>query len=163
MVIRLVPMSEREFESSLERAVPRHAAECVRRGLWTESAAVEASRLEFAQLLPQGIRTPHRHFCTAIDAASGAPVGETWYFVQEKGGKTQFWIDWIWIDPRHRRQGHASRVLEHLAEIARVRGADRIGLSVVSDNPGAIALYAKLGYEPFRTQLVKLLTPTPSG
>jgi len=60
-------MSEGDFQESLDRAIPRHAAEQVRQGLWTKEDAVEASRLEFDQLLPLGRETADYHFCQVVD------------------------------------------------------------------------------------------------
>jgi ribosomal protein S18 acetylase RimI-like enzyme len=94
-----------------------------------------------------------------VDSKTDGPVGETWYVVQQKGGKTQFWIDWIWIDPLFRRRGFGSQVLRQLAKEAARLGADRLELSVVSDNPGAMALYRKPGYAPWRFQMVKQVKP----
>jgi ribosomal protein S18 acetylase RimI-like enzyme len=152
---RLEAMTEEDFQESLERSIQRHATEYARRGLWTEDAALEASRLGFALLLPQGRATPHRRFCNVIEETLGSRVGETWYTVEEKGGKVQFWMDWILIDPPHRRRGHATRVLGLLEEEALRLGADRTGLSVWVDNPGAVALYAKLGYVATNMRMMK--------
>jgi len=90
----------------------------VERGVWDSTGAEEASRAEFAQLLPEGVRTPRYRFCHVIEQESGKRVGETWYISQTKGGKTQFWIDWIWIEPPYRRRGYASQVLARLEELA---------------------------------------------
>ncbi|MFY9716610.1 MAG: GNAT family N-acetyltransferase [Thermoplasmata archaeon] len=160
-MIRLAPMSDADFQASRDRAIPRHAAEEVRRGFWTEEEAIQASRTDFAQLLPQGSQTPHHHFCTIIDEGSGSRVGETWYVAEAKGGKMQFWIDWIWIEPQLRQRGYATQTFHHLEQEARAVGADRIGLHVLADNDGAIALYSKLGYRTTNLRMSKLLSPPP--
>ena len=131
-MIRLDPMSEGEFRASLARAIPRHAAEEVRRGHWTEEEAAGSSQTDFSQLLPQGRETPNFHFCWIVDEESGTRVGETWYNMQTKGGKMQFWIDWVWVEPQFRRRGYATRVFHHLEEQAARVGADRIGLHVLT-------------------------------
>ena len=156
-MIRLEPMSESDFRESLRRSIPLHAADYVRRGLWTEEASLAAMEKEFAQLLPDGRHTRDRHFAKVIDSESGHPVGETWYLVQERGGKVRFWVDWIFIEPGYRRQGYATAAFRRLEDEARRQGADRIGLTVWSDNPGAVALYAKLGYTPATMWMMKLL------
>ncbi|MCI4364283.1 MAG: GNAT family N-acetyltransferase [Thermoplasmata archaeon] len=159
-MIRLELMTQRQLDESVERGIPRHAANAVRRGHWTEAQALEESRREFAARLPQGINTPGKSFCMVVEEEARVTVGETWFIVNEEGGKTHFWVDWLWIDLPHRRKGYASLVLAELAERARRLGADRIELSVYVDNPGAAALYAKIGYVPLDTHLVKLLTPS---
>lgn len=57
-MVELVPMSEAEFAAYLERAVREYADEKVRAGNWTQAIALERSRAEYDQLLPQGLATP---------------------------------------------------------------------------------------------------------
>ena len=155
-------MNEAEFQASLERAIVRHAEYGSARGTWTAEAALDASRAEHAELLPNGRATPGRHFCRVVDDRDGRVVGETWYRAHEQGGRAQFWVDWIWIDPAHRRKGYATRLLLLLAAKAEQRGADQLGLSVVADNTNAIGLYAKLGFTVTRMQMTKRLREPPT-
>jgi ribosomal protein S18 acetylase RimI-like enzyme len=150
-------MSPREFHRSLERAIVRMAADNVRRGIWSRSEALETSRKEFQLFLRMGQETPHHRFCHVVDGSSGQRVGEVWYQVEAKGGKIQFWVDWILVNPRYRRRGYASRVLTLLADQATQMGAERIGLHVIADNRPAIALYSKLGFAPSSLRLSKPL------
>ena len=123
--IRIEPMSDEEFQVSRNHTIPELAADYVRRGIWAEGAALETSREEFALLLPQGLATRGKHLRNILDNETGRCVGEVWYTVQEKGGKVQFWIDWIGIEPQHRRRGYATRTLRLLEDEARGLGADR--------------------------------------
>ena len=157
-MVRLEPMSAEDFQACANRSIARHAADQVSRGLWTEEAALEASRSDFAQLLPEGRETPNRHFVNVIEVSSGRRVGEAWYLAEVKGGKTQFWIDWVFIEPQHRRRGYATQVLQQLAAEASRLGADRVGLSVLSDNVEALALYTKLGFRQTRFGMSRPLT-----
>lgn len=50
------------------------------------------------------------------------------------------------VHPDHRRQGIAKALTEHAMKHARERKADVIWLHVRDDNPGAVDLYAKLGF-----------------
>lgn len=161
-MIRLEPMNEREFEASLERAIPRHADLQVHLGLWAESEAVAASRAEFAQLLPKGYETPEYEFRNIVDGDTRAQVGETWTIVRSRGGKVQFWIDWIWIEPSMRRRGYATAVFGLLEQEAIGSGADRVGLNVRYENAEALGLYAKLGFRPTHLRMTKVLVPPPS-
>jgi hypothetical protein len=146
-MVQLEEMTDAEFERSRDRSIPMHAADSVRRGFWTPAAALETSRAEFAGLLPEGRRTSNKHFAKIVDDASGAVVGETWYTVQERGGKIQFFVDWIWIEP------------ERLFDLAARSGADRVGLFVLDDNEGAKALYRKLGFQISAMRMVRVLAP----
>lgn len=159
-MVRLEPMTEEEFRQALERAVPRHAERRIRRGEWAAEEATAASRGEYAQLFPQGRATPGYHFCHIVDEASGARVGEAWYQIDRKVGKMFAWIDWIWVEPEHRRRGFAQATFRLIEAEATRAGADRIGLFVHDDNPGARALYDRLGYAPTSHRMEKPLVPT---
>jgi len=65
------------------------------------------------------------------------------------------------IHPRFRGQGAGRRLMVHLHERARFRGADTVRLKVYRTNGAAIALYTSLGYrfEPCsETELLGLLS-----
>ena len=51
------------------------------------------------------------------------------------------------VHPRRRRCGLATRLLEHLIDFARSRGAARISLEVREGNRAAQSLYRKFGFE----------------
>jgi len=157
-MVRLVSMTEEEFRTYLERAVERRAERNVSRGFWKEERAFEAARRDLVDWLPRGFRTPHRHFVHIVDEATGSRLGESCYTVEDRGGKTQFWVDWITIHPELRRKGHATAALEALAHEAARAGADRLNLKVFADNPGAKALYLKLGFVEMATEMVLQLT-----
>ena len=156
-MIRLEPMNESEFAQFLERAIPRRAARLVARGVWVEPEAIEASRAAYRRALPQGLSTPDEHLRHIVRVEGGDRVGEVWYSCRTEGGRLQFWVEWISIEPEHRRQGLASAALDLLEAEARRRGAPRIGLDVWIDNPGAIELYRKRGYTTSRAAMVKPL------
>ena len=160
-MVRLEPMNEAEFQEFLKRALPRYASRKVQRGLWTEEAALEASQTDLSHFLAQGKETAGHHICNLRDETTGEVVGETWFTASKKGGKTQFWIEWIWVDPQHRRKGYATQALHRLEEEARSLGADRLGLNVWMDNPGAIALYSGLGYQTVNMAMIKTVGRTP--
>jgi len=154
-------MDEADFDRFVERAVPRRAARLVARGVWAEAEAVPASRAAYRRAFPQGLRTPDEHVCHIVRVADGQRVGEVWYSARLEGGLVQFWIEWIWIEPEHRRQGLATAALEALEAEARRRGAPRLGLDVWMDNPGAVELYRKLGFAISRASMVKRVAGAP--
>ena len=157
-MIRLEPMDDADFAAFRERAIPRRAAKWVERGIWTEDRALEACREFEARRLPQGRKTPGSHFLKVVEQESGISIGEVWYTAEEQGGKLQFWIEWILIEPDYRRKGHATEVLHMLEATAKDLGADRVGLTVWTDNPNALSLYSKLGYTPANVNMTKSLT-----
>ena len=46
-MIRLVPMTESEFEAYLEKAIPEYAADKAGAGDWSEDEALERSRKDY--------------------------------------------------------------------------------------------------------------------
>ena len=162
-MIRLEPMTEADFAGFLERSIPRRAARYASRGVWAEAHAEETSRELYAEYLPQGVSTPGHHLCHLLVEPGGDRVGEVWYTSRNEGGLVQFWIEWIWIEPEHRRRGLATEALRLLEDEARRRGALRVGLEVWLDNPGALELYRRLGYSAVRMSMVKPLSPGRAG
>jgi GNAT superfamily N-acetyltransferase len=70
--------------------------------------------------------------------------------------------DWVglhdlWTDPAYRRRGLSSAVAAHLLDAAAARGALTAHLQVRLDNPGALALYERLGFAPHHSY--RYLTP----
>jgi len=163
VTVRLEPMGEEDYQRSLERGIPYYANQLAERGLCLKERALEVSISDFKELLPQGLKTPNRHLLNVVDQVTGDHVGEAWYTLRDRGGKVEFWIDWIWVEPPYRRRGVASAVLHLLEDEARRVGADRTGLSVWTDNPEAVALYSKLGYATHMMRMSKLLgDPAPA-
>jgi ribosomal protein S18 acetylase RimI-like enzyme len=145
-MLRLEPMDDDSFRTFLDRHITRRAERWVRRGVWRADRAVETCRKEYEELLPQGRTTPGHHFVHAVAAETGAVVGEAWYRARESGGKIDFYIHWIGIEPEFQRRGYGTRLLQLLEDEARKLGAPRTTLSVWTDNPVAHAMYRKLGY-----------------
>lgn len=56
-MVRLVPMIEAEFLAYLEEDIERYAQERVQVGDWHASEALQKSREEHQQLLPDGVAT----------------------------------------------------------------------------------------------------------
>jgi ribosomal protein S18 acetylase RimI-like enzyme len=150
-------MDDDQFRTLLERSIPRRAEKWVERGIWAKEPSLEAARTQYAHRLAQGRSTPSNQFCALVDQATGERVGVVWYSARTEGGKLQFWVEWLEVDPVCRRRGYATHVLGLLENEAVARGADRIGLNVWMDNPGAIALYTKLGFSPSRMVMTKEL------
>jgi ribosomal protein S18 acetylase RimI-like enzyme len=155
-MVRLVPMDDDGFRLFLERAIPRRAERWTNRGIWTRERAIEASRQAYAETFPQGRATPHQFFLHVVDGRSGRTVGEVWFESREGGGKVDFHIQWLGIEPEFRGQGFGTETLRLLEQEARHRGADATRLEVWLDNPDALRLYSRLGYE---TQVICMAKP----
>lgn len=152
----LVPMSESEYLAFLAAAVPDYAADKVASGEWTAERSLELARQSFETLVPDGLRTEGHHFFTIRDDDQ-APVGVLWFAEKQRGGGDVAYVFNVGIAPAHRRRGHASRAFLALEDELRKLGLSGVALHVFGHNPGAQALYAKLGYRPTNINMFKAI------
>lgn len=146
MSTTLQPMREASYPAYLEAAVVSYAQENIDAGRWTEDTALERSREDFNSLLPQGLATPDNHIFDILAGEGGATVGVIWLAIGRKHGIVSSFVYDVEIQPQHRRQGHAERAFKAIETFAQSLGAAHIGLHVFGNNPGAQALYQKLGF-----------------
>ena len=80
---------------------------------------------------------------------NGAPVGLASYsYVWPASGVTvSLFLKELWVNESYRRQGVATSLMRHLAEIADADGCSRIDWTTETTNRGAEGLYAALGAE----------------
>lgn len=81
--------------------------------------------------------------CFALLSVDGRPVA-TSLGVMERGWLGVFCMV---TNQEDRRQGFATQALHALADWGRVQGAENIYLQVMKNNPPALAMYRKLGFE----------------
>lgn len=156
----LVPMSAQGYERYLAAAIAGYAADNVAVGRWLPSDALERSRLDFAESLPQGLATLDNYLFEIHAALEDATsqIGVLWVAIELRQGVRMAYVYDLEIAPEARRQGHAQRAFAALEPLARQLGATSIGLHVFAHNPGAQALYAKLGYAVTGHNMHKPLT-----
>jgi len=153
-MVRLETMSEAEFQAFLEPAIIEYAAEHVKSGRWSPEEALEESRKEFTQLLPDGLSSADQHFFSIKDA-SGANAGVLWFAVRHQGGKRSAFIYDVRIDPAFQRRGYATQAFQALEVFVRDMGLTAISLHVFGHNTAARALYEKLGFETTNVLMTK--------
>ncbi len=137
------------FAAWLDAAVQRYACYLVDSGRAEAAQSLAQAQRVHAELLPQGQQTPgHRLF--EIHAASAVPVGSLWLHLGPEGRAHLYDL---FIDPVHRRRGHASRALQALLDEARRLGARRLALNVLATNAGARRLYEQLGFAVHSVQM----------
>ncbi len=156
-MVRLVPMSQAEFEKYLEHVVPDYAQEHVRTGNWSAEKALQLAEESFRTLLPDGLDTPNHYLFTIEDETLGKKVGILWLAVEEREGGPRAFVYDVEIDPAYRRQGYGSQALEALEDKVRELGLTRIMLHVFGHNHAARAMYEKLEYETVNLILSKTL------
>ena len=154
----LVPMSESEYQVFLAAAVPDYAADKVASGEWTTEQSLDLAKQSFDSLVPQGLQTEGHHFFTIRDDDE-VPVGVLWFAEKHRGDCDIAYVYNIGIEPAHRRKGHASRAFLALEGELRKLGLAGVALHVFGHNPGAQALYAKLGYRPTNINMFKPIRP----
>lgn len=77
--MRLVPMTQSEFDSYLERAVPEYAQAHIQAGDCEPGEALILAQADYASLLPVGLATPGHHLFTLRNAAARALYEECGY------------------------------------------------------------------------------------
>ena len=141
----LRPISDEEFTCWLETVIPGYAKDKVDSGQWPEDSAIELSRKEYSELLPQGRNTESSHIYTVL-SADGTPVGVLWFVDKERAKRRIAYVYDILIWPEYRRRGHARRAFQALELEASRLGLSGIALHVFGQNHAAHSLYVKLGY-----------------
>jgi len=158
-VVRLVPMSQTQFERYLPSAVQDYAQEHVRAGNWSPENALQMAKASFDALLPDGPATPSQFLFTVEDEMLGERVGMLWFAVEEREAAQRAFLYDIRIEEAYRRRGYGTQALEALEAKVRELGVTRITLHVFGHNHPARAMYAKLGYEAVDLRLSKTLHP----
>lgn len=148
-------MPEATFAQYAENAISAYAQDNIVSGRWPKDGALERSRADFYELLPQGLATPNQHLFSIQSADE--TVGYMHLAVIEKHGIRQAFIYDVEVLEAHQRQGHAKRAFAALESIVRALGLDRIGLHVFAQNTAAQALYRSLGYDVTSINMLKTL------
>ncbi|HUJ78101.1 MAG TPA: GNAT family N-acetyltransferase [Thermoplasmata archaeon] len=160
--VRLDAMSDAEYDRFLAESIPAYAESNVAAGRWSAEGAEAQARAEFARLLPEGRATSGHALLTIRALPDGEAVGRIWLWLVPGSPPGGFVYD-LAIDPAHRRRGYAEAALRLAEERLRSDGANRIGLHVFANNPGAIRLYEKIGYAVVSQLMSKPIPPAPSG
>jgi len=156
-MIHLVPMTQSELDSFLERDIPQFAQENVKAGYWSADEALERSRSDHEKLLPQGLATPDHHFFNIQEAQSGQKVGINWMKVNKEHAMPSGFIFNLEVDEPFRRRGFAAQAMLALEDKAEELGLATLFLHVFAHNQSAQALYHKLGYQVTSLNMAKRL------
>jgi ribosomal protein S18 acetylase RimI-like enzyme len=137
--VELRAMTELEFDDYIDGSTTTYAAELAAAGMSQRSARAQAAE-QLATLLPAGLESPGQSFFTAW--VGEAAVGRLWISTERP---LAFVYD-IEVDESQRRRGYGEAMMNAGAHWVRQRGHPALGLNVFAHNPGARALYDKLGY-----------------
>lgn len=136
----LEPMDQAEFDVFMSDEVEGFAQELAAAGTGIE-AARERSRTLMDELVPSGLASPGMEFHAA--RVGGDTVGALWLSTAQ----TMAFVYNIEVRPEQRRRGYGAAIMNAAALHCRDAGHPYLGLNVFAHNPGARALYDKLGYQ----------------
>ncbi len=152
---KLIPMTQTELEVFLERTIPEYAEDKVRAGHWAESEALERSRKEFADELPQGLQTKNNYLYTLYDGNDA--VGMIWMRANVDRPTNDGFILELYVEESQRGKGYGKQIMLLIEEKARELGLKAIGLHVFGSNKVAQNLYKAVGYEVTSVNMSKTL------
>lgn len=156
-MVQLLPMTEEEFKDFLARDIKEYAEENVKAGYWAETEALEKSRREHEQLLPNGPATKD-HYLFTIVSETGNKVGLIWLRVQLESPVPSGFIFNLYIDEAFRRKGYARQAMLELEKYAEKLGLKKLTLHVFAHNAGARMLYDQLDYKIGSLNMTKELS-----
>ncbi len=145
-MLRLVPMTEAEFDGFMELSMRDQAEGHVQAGTWRADEADAQIRELRAQFLPDGLDTPNHHFFTLAEGEAGAKVGGLWFTVIEQEGERQVFVVDIQVYDAYRRRGFGTQAFRLMEGLVRELGITTVALHVFQHNHPARAMYEKLGY-----------------
>ena len=146
-MIRLVPMTESEFQVYLKDSIENYAQEHVKAGNWDSSTALEKSEREFLQLLPDGVASKKQHLFSIEEIHTGAKIGLIWFAEQQQASRPSAFIYDFLIYEEYRNKGYGKQTLAALEEKVKELEIETISLHVFGHNKAAIHLYEAVGYE----------------
>lgn len=82
-----------------------------------------------------------------VDEVDGVVVASAMFGYDGHRG----WVNYLGVDPAFRGRGIARALMAAGEDLLRERGCPKLSLQVRSDNAGAMAFYAALGYTADRT------------
>jgi ribosomal protein S18 acetylase RimI-like enzyme len=156
-MVKLKPMTQKEFKLFLERDIRAYAEENVKACYWSEAEAIDKSRKEHVNLLPDGLASKDHHLFTIQDA-EGRAVGVIWMKASLDSPRRSGFIFNLEIDEQYRGQGYATQAMLELEKVARAQGLEQLGLHVFAHNQIARGLYEKLGFMVSGLNMVKPLS-----
>ncbi len=134
-MIRLVPMTETEFEAFVEISMRDHAED-----------ARETMEWQRCELLPEGLATPNHFFFVIEHEETDTKVGGLWFMAQDQGERRRAFVFYIHVYEEFRRRGYGTQAFGLLEKEARQMGLSAVSLHVFGHNHPAMAMYEKLGF-----------------
>jgi ribosomal protein S18 acetylase RimI-like enzyme len=155
--MKLINLSEKDFNEYLENAVVLYAEDKVRAGNFSPEKALELSRKGYDELLSDGVNTKDHLLFSIFDSSKNEKIGIIWIKLNSKNDIRDVWLYDFLIFEKYRRQGFGKKSIELLEEKTKELGFYKISLHVFGHNEAAIALYKKMGFEITNINMSKFL------
>jgi ribosomal protein S18 acetylase RimI-like enzyme len=156
MTLRLRRPTDAEYQAWFAAALRSYADDIVASGTLGREAAEAKSRLDHAELLPDGLATPGQFVFRLCDDEQ--PVGWLWLALQApRGDAGTGWIYDIEVEAAFRGRGYGRGAMLLAEEEARRLGLVGLALNVFGHNTVARSLYTTLGYQITAIQMKKRL------
>ena len=156
-MVKLVPMTQAEFERYLEYAVKDYAEAHVKAGDSDLDEALELAQKDYESLLPEGLASKNQHLFSVFVEGSADPVGLVWFESRERNGKKSAYIYDIHVHEGLRGRGYGSAMLRAVDAMLRGMGIGRVSLNVMGWNTRARDLYEREGYTVTGIGMTKVL------
>jgi len=155
-MVKLVPMEQENFKIFLEHGIREYAEDHVRNGNWSAEEALERSKKEFEQLLPDGVNSRDQFLYSIVGETDSNKIGLLWVQVKDQ----RAFIYDFFIDEAFRGKGYGKQALIALDKELMSRNVESVALHVFGDNVTAQELYKKMGFQITGIQMKKVLGKT---
>ena len=146
-MVTLVPITQPDYEAFLEKSIRDYADDKVHNGNWQPEEALELSRKEHQDLLPEGPKTRGQFIFSIYHPETGQNLGILWVKVKMDTPRREAFIYNFVIDDAYRGRGYGKQALLALDEKLISMNVESVGLHVFGFNSGALELYKKAGYQ----------------
>ncbi len=160
-MLRLIPMSQSEFDAYLGTAVADYAQAHAKAGDCEPEKALELAQQDYQSLLPDGLQSHNQFLFSAVDETGGGPraVGLIWFAVKDKPGRKTAFIYDFRIADEFQGQGHGKEMMMRFEEVAKEMGISKSSLHVFGFNVAARHLYEKMGYQVVSIAMIMKIPP----
>lgn len=146
-MIKLLNMSNEDFQQFYMNAVLEFAKEKIKAGAWAEEEAVKLSEEAFEKIIPKGLETDNIYFYTVLDTDTKIKVGYIWFKIFEHLAFREAFLFDILIYNEYQGKGYGKAAMMAFEEKSKDLKVDKLCLHVFGHNHRAYELYKKLGFE----------------
>lgn len=155
-MVKLEKMAIEQYYTWQDAKIKFYAEEKAQVGNVSAEEALQVSKQEFEQIMPDGLNTLGNFLFNIKDEDSDQIVGSLWVKVRDEG--KEMFIYGIEIDEDARGKGYGRQAMEALEAVVKEMGIPKISLHVFGYNEVAINLYKSSGYVATNIQMSKVLS-----